>query len=296
MVEPTIETLARRLGRVERENQRLKQAGVVALAVIAAVVLMGQATQSKVAEVVEAERFILRDATGKVRTRVATSVDGLTVMDFLDASGKTRIGLFLLSDGSPVLNLNGQDGKTSAALSVLPSGPLFSLNEGGKSRARVKVFSGGARLALLDRNEKPRASLAVRDDGAPTLNFFDGNGNRRATLDLSSDGLPRLGFYDTSGQVRAWLAEERGGLVRFALTDNYGKTYTVLPEKAAGTSRLWVLWIVNLVKEYSMAVTTWPTKTQCEQDKLARLSQAGEGAELVAIVCLPEGINPHGKR
>jgi len=37
MNEPTIETLARRLERVERENRWLKQAGVVALAVITAV-------------------------------------------------------------------------------------------------------------------------------------------------------------------------------------------------------------------------------------------------------------------
>ncbi len=47
MVEPTIETLARRLERVERENRRLKRAGVVALVGIAAVVLMGQAMGGK---------------------------------------------------------------------------------------------------------------------------------------------------------------------------------------------------------------------------------------------------------
>jgi len=41
MNNPTMETLARRLDRVERENRWLKQAGVVALAVIAGVVLMG---------------------------------------------------------------------------------------------------------------------------------------------------------------------------------------------------------------------------------------------------------------
>jgi len=40
MVELEIETLARRLDRVDRENRRLKQVGVVALAVIAAVVLL----------------------------------------------------------------------------------------------------------------------------------------------------------------------------------------------------------------------------------------------------------------
>jgi len=43
MNEPTIKTLARRLDKMERENRWLKQAGVVALGVIVAVVLMGQA-------------------------------------------------------------------------------------------------------------------------------------------------------------------------------------------------------------------------------------------------------------
>jgi len=49
MNNPTMETLARRLERVERENWRMKRVGVVALALIAAVVLMGQATARSVA-------------------------------------------------------------------------------------------------------------------------------------------------------------------------------------------------------------------------------------------------------
>jgi len=43
MNEPTMETLTRRLDRVERENRWLKRAGVVALAVIAAVMLVAMA-------------------------------------------------------------------------------------------------------------------------------------------------------------------------------------------------------------------------------------------------------------
>jgi len=39
----TMETLARRLDRVERENRRLKQPGVVALAVFTVLLVMGQA-------------------------------------------------------------------------------------------------------------------------------------------------------------------------------------------------------------------------------------------------------------
>ncbi len=48
MTEPTMETLARRVDRVERENRWLKLGGVVALTVIAAVVLMGCSGVTKV--------------------------------------------------------------------------------------------------------------------------------------------------------------------------------------------------------------------------------------------------------
>ena len=75
MNEPTMETLARRLYKVEWENRRLKLAGVVALAVIAAVVLMGQATESKVVKVIEAEKFVLRDGQGRQRAELFAHKD-----------------------------------------------------------------------------------------------------------------------------------------------------------------------------------------------------------------------------
>ncbi len=67
MTEPTMETLARRLDQAEREDRRLKQAGVVALVVIAAVMLVAMATPPVLTKVVEAEKFVLKDIHGKVR-------------------------------------------------------------------------------------------------------------------------------------------------------------------------------------------------------------------------------------
>lgn len=97
MNEPTMEALARRLDRVERENRQLKRVGVVALAVIATVVLMGQTTQqSKVVEAeqvkaneVEARKFILRDASGKeARAELALSADDSPHLTLSDRGGK----------------------------------------------------------------------------------------------------------------------------------------------------------------------------------------------------------------
>ncbi len=55
-----------------RENRWFKQAGVVALAVIAAVVLMGQATQSKV---VEAEQVKAHEVEARTKVKAVRRVD-----------------------------------------------------------------------------------------------------------------------------------------------------------------------------------------------------------------------------
>ncbi len=48
MNELTLDKLVQRLDQVERDNQRLRLTGALALAVIAGMVLMGQATPRKV--------------------------------------------------------------------------------------------------------------------------------------------------------------------------------------------------------------------------------------------------------
>ncbi len=89
MNEPTMETLARRLDRVERENRRLKKAGVAILAGIAALVLMGYVVGEKV---VEAERFVLIDSSGDTRAVLAVA-EGGSGLYLYDKKGKMRAGL-----------------------------------------------------------------------------------------------------------------------------------------------------------------------------------------------------------
>jgi hypothetical protein len=64
---PGLGAIVSRLERVERENRRLRQAGLVALLVAVAVVLMGQGRPRRT---VEAERFVLKDESGKVRAEL----------------------------------------------------------------------------------------------------------------------------------------------------------------------------------------------------------------------------------
>ena len=118
MDQPTMETLARRLDRVERENGRLKRSGVVALAVIAAIVLMGQAASKlappgKPGKVVGAEQFIVHDARGGVRATLGTLPDGTVRLVLYDRGnpGETRVILSAGPEGSPVLSFSDKKGK-----------------------------------------------------------------------------------------------------------------------------------------------------------------------------------------
>ncbi len=181
MNELTMETLARRLDRVERENRRLKRAGVVALAVIAAVVLMGQAT-GNVAKVVEAEKFVLRDADGKGRARLESLPSGLVRLALLDKDENIQSVLGVGVVGTPSLVLAGRNSKT-----ILTTRFLSVSGKGGKSRLTLAVLPSGAQsLVLTDNTARTRAELAIEVDGSPTFGLFDRTGTARAILGSTS--------------------------------------------------------------------------------------------------------------
>ena len=176
MIELTMETLARRLDQVERENRRLNRAGVVALAVIAAVVLMGQAT-GNVAKVVEAEKFVLRDADGKGRARLESLPSGLVRLALLDKDENIQ-SVLGVGVGRPSLVLAGRNNKT-----ILTTSFLSVSGKGGKSRLTLAVLpSGEQSLVLTDNTGRTRAELAIEVDGSSTFGLFDRTGTARAVL------------------------------------------------------------------------------------------------------------------
>ena len=113
-----MENLAQRVDRLERENCCLKRAGVAALAVIAAVVLMGHATRKtappgKPGKIVGAEQFIVHDARGGVRAELGTLPNGTVRLILYDRGnpGETRVILSAGPDRSPALSFSDNAGK-----------------------------------------------------------------------------------------------------------------------------------------------------------------------------------------
>ncbi len=95
MGESTLEILTRRLERLEQQNRFIRRAGAVLGVAVVAFFLMGQASPG--GQVVEAQRFVVRDPS----------------------TGKGRAALSLLQDGSVGLSIVALDGRSLSLAQML---------------------------------------------------------------------------------------------------------------------------------------------------------------------------------
>jgi hypothetical protein len=183
--------LEARLSRLERDNRRWKLATVMGGA-LALAALLGSTLPSAVAKgfepgaprfagsgVVEAQRFVLRDASGHTRASLAVSDDGVPLLLFLDRHGEPRGGL-----GPKHLLLSSDDGESAVKLLMNP---------------------GGTPAVRLEKDGRLRAVLGMTGDGTLALGFYGQDGKGRALLDVGLDGSPGLTLFTKSGKV-AWSA------------------------------------------------------------------------------------------
>lgn len=191
MNEPTMGALERRMEAVERENRRWQWMVTVTLAVVAAMVILVQATPTKFGKVLEAERFVLRDTNGGIRAELG------------------------LIDGASVLLLNDKDGKPGVALSVFPDGPrrVSLLDRDGRTRSVLTARADGdSGLRLFDKNLMHRASLDVMADGRPILRLADKQINP-AQLTILSRQVPVPRFrHPTAGSESEWEWRKTAGV------------------------------------------------------------------------------------
>jgi hypothetical protein len=134
MGEPTSQALTRRLERLERQNLLIRRVGAVFCVAIAAFLVMGQASPG--GQVVEAQRFVVRDPS----------------------TGRGRAALSLLQDGSVGLSIIALDGR-SLSLSADAGGNMGLTLYDRNRQLRAELFSG----------PDGSPSLAVRDAGGKVL-------------------------------------------------------------------------------------------------------------------------------
>ena len=144
--------IAQRLERLERSDRRWRRLAACGVLGVAAVALMGQRPTSRV---VEAERFVLRDAAGHARAELMVEGEQSVALRFKDADSMPRLTLGV-ENGAALVVLNERGGRLRAGLVALPH--------------------GAPGLTFYGTNGKPRAEFNLTREGTPALTFSDRDG------------------------------------------------------------------------------------------------------------------------
>jgi len=247
---PTIQTLLERLEETERRNRSLQRVGAAGLivggtaALLAIAALLprlhpGEHGQRNIEKVVEAERFVVRDATGAVRAELAVEGRGAASLSLFDRDGEHRVrlrpsGLYLSDSGGTqraALHL------TPGALASDPSAAVLRLADaGGKPRGSLMVLAdGSSRLLLSDRDGSGGASLQADAHGPAGLALSDSNGRNAAWLGALPDGSRALVMADQANKATAMISIAADGATEVLLADRTGRERAALAVLPDGT-------------------------------------------------------------
>lgn len=217
-----LQTVARRLKALEKENRKFKRAVFLLLLLVGTLVLMGQGKPN--ARTVEVEKFVLRNRAGEMRALFAVE-DDAAVLQLYDAGLNPRTKITVSKFG-PSVSLYDSESKVRAVLGVADAGPSFKLydseeNPGffvgldksgprlifpdasGKKLAWLGVNGDGPGFFLYDTNEKGRAGMWIAKD-SPVLVLSDANEKPRAGITVA-ENLPLIQVNDADGKV-IWSA------------------------------------------------------------------------------------------
>src|SRR5207245_934902 len=168
--------LMKRIEKLERQNRHFKIGAMLALLIVGSLVLIA----ARSANVQQAERFLLVDATGRTLAFLGTDADGLPGLSIRDlSSGKERAWLGLWGKGREV-NLGFYD-------------------QNQKERSRLGLLADGTmRLNIEDTAGNLRAYLGQSAGGKESgVGFYDADQRERAWMGIGGGTTPRVVLYST---------------------------------------------------------------------------------------------------
>ena len=171
-------TLEQRLEKVERENRWMRRIGMVAAAVAAAVLLIGQGKDKELQDLV-ARSLVLKDSKGQIRLKaVADDDDQDPGIQILDQKGKERLRIALGEPG-PYLTLRDESGMARVVVAwadgSTPTPFITLLDENNIERFEAGFSKGRPFLALRNERARPRVVAWTKEDGSPDLSLFGKN-------------------------------------------------------------------------------------------------------------------------
>ena len=180
-----LKILRDRVDQLERSQRRFRQCGVFLFLGVGVVFLMGQAVPGNVPEVIEAQRFVVKDANGRNLAALGTDRDGAPLLVLTNLDGALGATLEVTAHRRPTLTLYDRDDHSRAALSV----------DG----------EGSPSLSLSDKTGTPRVGLAVATQGSGGLVLYGDKNTARASFGLGTSWSPYLVLMDDGGNIRTAL-------------------------------------------------------------------------------------------
>lgn len=148
------EVMLRRLEGLEREARRWRRAGSVMILGAIALATMGEAIPR--ARIVEAQKFVLKDAEGRVRVELGPGdTDRSIALRFRDEVGAPRLALGIENDSS-LLVLSDRTGRPRVGV--------------------VTLGDGAPGLTFYDATGRARAEVGLAREGEPSVSLLDARG------------------------------------------------------------------------------------------------------------------------
>jgi hypothetical protein len=227
-------TVAEQLAAMQRQNQalakrvrRLSQA-MAGLALVGLLMISTGAYHApETPKTIEAERFVLRDAAGKVRMEIAVREDGSAGMHIFNPEGRKRVGLSVMKEGAAGLGLSDENGEQLVALDLIeeegarlglrdathrnnivlrsmPTDDAFIGILGPKEEILTYMGTspeGRSAVTVRNRDQTGTCRLAVNTNGSQELSLLHGLDQPRYSLSSTDDHGAGFRFWDSNHKV-----------------------------------------------------------------------------------------------
>jgi hypothetical protein len=155
--------LIERLSRLELQQAKLQRSNkhlrmMTGVMVLLCGALFTMAETSTVTDTVEAQQFLLRDSSGKLRGSMGVLSDGAVGLNLSDPAGRTRVTVDLSANGTPGMDLYDKDGKIRETM---------ALGDSGQPGVGLYGPDGHLRTSLDVPAKKIPGLAFYKDDGKP---------------------------------------------------------------------------------------------------------------------------------
>jgi hypothetical protein len=191
-IEARFEALENKIICQENKLRLHKRLGLAAACALAVVIAIGAV--KPIPKVIEAEKFVLRDAKGAEKDLwQVTSVGS----EFMMAEGEKR-KLFLVID------------RKRTAMIIFDKQGLVRL-QADSSYEKPGKGDEKPGFLLFDKDGRIQVAIFARNRSTPELGFMDSSGKLRAFMGLSEGRAPILSLQDAAEQPRSHLAVPKSG-------------------------------------------------------------------------------------